>query len=69
MTPVSLILGTLETAATQPGEMTLTEDDLSVTLTHVHADIICGQVRHKTTGEAFETYIHFLSGSVIEVML
>jgi hypothetical protein len=61
MTPVSLILGTLETAATQRGEITLTEDDLTVSLTHVNADVICGQVRHKTTGEEFKTYLHALS--------
>jgi hypothetical protein len=61
MTPVSLILGTLETAATQRGEITITEDDLTVSLTHVSANVICGQIRHNTTGEEYKTYIHALS--------
>jgi hypothetical protein len=54
--PLALILGTLETAATQREEITLTDDDLTVTLTHVQANAICGQIRHDT-GEEFKTYI------------
>ena len=61
MTPDSLILGTLETAATQRGEITITEDDLTVSLTHVSAEVICGQIRHKSTGEEFKTYLLTLS--------